>query len=74
MIGGQDLLGIETDMRCIGAQESGDVGGARQLVEATFLDGFEIRAANPQALLDFGQSEASRFTLVAQQSTNSAAR
>ena len=74
MIGRQHLLGIETDMRCIGAQEGRDVGGAGQLVEATFLDGLEIGAADVQALLDLGQAEAARFALIAQQATNRAAR
>ena len=61
-------------MRRIGAQEGRYVGGAGQLVEATFFDGFEMLMTNAQAFLDLGQSEASRFTLVAQQTTNRAAR
>jgi len=61
-------------MRCIGAQEGRYVSGARQLVEATFFDGLEMLMTNAQAFLDLGKTKASRFPLVAQQTTNRAAR
>ena len=52
VIGRQHLLGVETDMRCVGAQEGRDVRGARQLVEAALLDRLEIGTTDSQALLD----------------------
>jgi hypothetical protein len=39
----------------IGAQEGTDVGGARQLVEATLLDGLQVNPTNAQALGDIFQ-------------------
>ena len=61
-------------MRCVSAQEGRDVSGAGQLLEATLFYGFEIVTLDPQALLDVGQSKAARFALIAQQTTDRAAR
>ena len=73
VIRGHHLLGIETDMRCIGAQEGGDVGSAWQLVEIDPLDRFEVSATDLQALLDIRDRERACFTLISQQAANSMA-
>ncbi len=61
-------------MRCIGAQEGRDVGGARQLVEATLFDRLEVGATDLQALLDRGKVKTTRLALIAQQAPYCTAR
>ena len=54
----------------IGAQERGDIGGARKLVVATFFDRFEMAATDAQALLDLSQVQTACLALIAQESTD----
>ena len=74
MIGRHHLLGVQPDMRCVGAQEGRDVSRTGQLVEAPFLYGFEMGTTNAQAFFDIRQAEATRLTLVAKQATDRATR
>ena len=61
-------------MCCVRAQERGDVGSARQLVESTLLNRFEVRTTNAQALGNILDRESACFTLISQQPANSMAR
>ena len=61
-------------MRRISAQEARDVSSTGQLVETAVLDGLEMFKTNAQVLFDRRQAKPARFTLVAQQTTDRAAR
>jgi hypothetical protein len=61
-------------MQRIGAQESRNVGGTGQEIEAALLDCFEIREANAQRHLDSLDAETARFALIPQQTTDCTAR
>ncbi len=74
MVGRQNFFRIESDVRRVGAQESGDVSGARQQIEAALLDRLEMLETNAQLFLDILDAEAARLTLVAQQTTDRTAR
>jgi len=60
-------------MRRVRAQEGRNVGSARQLVESTLLDRFEVRTTNAQALGNIIDRESTCFTLISQQPANSMA-
>ena len=58
----------------VSPQESGDVGGTGQQIEAALLDRLEMLQTNAQRHLDSLEGEATRFTLIAQQTADSTAR
>src|SRR5260370_9817234 len=61
-------------MQRISAEESRDVGGAGQKIEAALLDRFEIVQANAQRHLDSLDAETARFALITQQTTDGTPR
>ena len=61
-------------MAGIGTQERRNVRRTGQQVEATGLDRLDVTTPQTQTLFDIDDTEAERFALVAQQTTDSAAR